>query len=194
MYRKQAFFAVGVFLSIGLFLSGCGLFGADSSGRFILRLTDAPLEAEAVTVSIVACELIDSASGERETVELDTAAVDINLLDYRDGVMLLVADAEVQLQRFDQFRLRIGDDPTITVNGETYPIHIASGASSGVKFFLDAPLELDGGTVDVTLDFDAAESVVPLGSPNSYVMTPVIKPVTMLFNSTDVALSEGQVE
>ncbi len=177
--------------------SGCGLFGDESGGRVVVRLTDAPIEAEAITVSIVAFTLIDSESGEQETVPLEPAADGINLLDYQDGLTLLVAAADVSISQFDQFRLRIGDTPKITIDSVEEDIHVASGASSGIKFFLDEPLALNGDTFDVTLDFDAQESVVPTGPPSAptgYVMTPVIRPVNATLNDVQLSISEGVLE
>ena len=181
-----------------LFLgAGCGLFGDETGGQVVIRLTDEPLIADSVIVSIVSVEFIDSESGERETVVLEPAAEGINLLEYQEGATLLIADGEVSLARFDQFRLRVGDSPTIWFGTDGHDLHIASGASSGIKFFLDEALELNGGTFDVTLDFDAAESVVPLGpadAPTGWVFTPVIRPVAATANGAELSVSEGVVE
>lgn len=190
------------FLSITAFAvllttAGCGLFGDDEGGRVIVRLTDAPIDADAITVSIVSFTIIDSESGERETVPLEPVADGINLLDYQDGLTLLIADAEVTIGQFDQFRLTIGDSPTITIDGVEEDLHVASGASSGIKFFLDQPLELNGDTFDVTLDFDAQASVVstgPSSAPTGYVMTPVIRPVDATLNDVQLSISDGEVE
>ncbi len=185
---------VAVVAVVGLTLSGCDLFSGDENGRFILRLTDAPHEVTSVTVSIVGCELIDSETGERESVELDPAAEGINLLDYQNGATLTIADKPVTIDKFDQLRLVVDDSSKIMVDGVEWDLHVSSGTSSGIKFFLDDPVDMDGGTFDVTMDFDAAESVVALGpptAPTGYVMTPVIRPVIAMLNNSEVVLTEA---
>lgn len=194
---RLQFLSIAVLAAVLLTSAGCGLFGDDEGGRVIVRLTDAPIDADAITVSIVSFTLLDSESGERETVALEPAADGINLLDYQDGLTLLIADTEVTIGQFDQFRLTIGDSPTITIEGVEEDLHVASGASSGIKFFLDEPLELNGDTFDVTLDFDAQSSVVPTGPPSAptgYVMTPVIRPVAATLNDVELSISDGEVE
>ena len=178
--------------------AGCGLFGDDEGGRVIVRLTDAPIDADAITVSLVSFTVIDSETGDRETVPLNPEAEGINLLDYQDGLTLLIADNTVSIGHLDQFRLQVGEDPTITIAGEEHDLHIASGSSSGIKFFLDERVELNGGdTFDVTLDFDAQASVVATGPPSAptgYVMTPVIRPVTAMLNDVELSISDGEAE
>lgn len=186
------FLSIAAFAALLLTTAGCGLFGDEEGGRVIVRLTDAPIDADAVTVSLVSFTVIDSETGDRETVPLEPAADGINLLDYQDGLTLLIANNEVGIGRIDQFRLQIGEDPTITVGGVDHDLHIASGSSSGIKFFLDQSVELNGDdTFDVTLDFDANESVVATGpeaEPTGYVMTPVIRP-TVTVNEVEVEVS-----
>ena len=194
---RKSMLIVGVFASLLFALAGCGLFGSDDGGRVIIRLTDNPADADSIIVSIVSCELIDTGSGERETVVLDSAAQNINLLNYQDGLTVLIADVEVGMSEFDQFRLQIGDAPTIWFGEDEHPIHVASGSSSGIKFFLDEPVPMNGGTFDVTLDFDAQASVVALGppeAPTGYVLTPVIKPVMATMNGAELSVSDGVVE
>ena len=70
---------------------------------------------------------------------------------------------------------------------------VASGSSSGLKFFLDPVVDLGGGTLDIVLDFVADESVHGTGppeAPTGYVMTPVIRAVSAELGGTDLTIEE----
>ena len=89
--------------------SGCDLFSDSISGRVILRLTDAPLKADAINVSLTGLTLVDTTSGERESLDLGAEARDINLLEYQGGSTLTLADHPVGIARFDHLRLLVAD-------------------------------------------------------------------------------------
>ncbi len=188
------FSAVSIILA-GVLFAGCDAAG-DATGRVIIRMTDAPLEdVTEINVTIEACEIINSDTGERETITSTDSALNFNLLEYADGATLDVCDQEVQLTTFDQLRIVVGDDATIKIGEEdAVDLLVASGTSSGLKFFFGEPVSLTGETLDVTLDFVAEESVHATGPGEvpGYVMTPVIRVVTATVATQEVVLEEGQ--
>ena len=193
---RAIYVAIPALIASILLFTGCDSFSDSApdsaSGRIIVRLTDAPLDADAVNVSIEGITLVDTRSGSHESIDLSSAAQRINLLDFQDGSTLVVADHEVHLRSFDQFRLLVGDDAEIVVGGVPHPLQVVSGSSSGIKFMLLEPVVLDGGTFDVTVDFDAEQSIVTLGRPDNpkgYLLRPVIRPLSAFLNQAEVTFS-----
>ncbi|MBT8401443.1 MAG: DUF4382 domain-containing protein [Rhodothermia bacterium] len=189
---RAVYVAVPVLFIVLTLTSGCDYFAAAPTGRVVVRLTDAPLDVQEVNVTIERLTLVDTQSGERESLLLGPSAQRINLLDYQGGSTLTMADHEVHIDRFDQFRLAVGKDADIVVSGVRHDLHVASGARSGLKFMLKEPVEMTGGVFDMTLDFDAAASVVALGSPSrpkGYLLKPVIRPFSAQLNDAPVDFS-----
>ncbi len=189
---RAVYVAVPVLFIVLTFTGGCDYFAAAPTGRVVVRLTDAPLDIQEVNVTIERLTLVDTQSGERESIPLGPSAQRINLLDYQGGSTLTMADQEVHIDQFDQFRLAVGRDADIVVSGARHDLHVASGARSGLKFMLSEPVEMTGGVFDMTLDFDAAASVVALGSPSKpkgYLLKPVIRPFSAQLNDTPVDFS-----
>ncbi|MDX1429196.1 MAG: DUF4382 domain-containing protein, partial [Rhodothermales bacterium] len=184
--------AVPFLFVLFIFSAGCDYFAAAPTGRVVIRLTDAPLDVQEVNVTIEKITLLDTQSGDRENLLLGSTTQRVNLLDYQGGHTLKMVDQEVHIDRFDQFRLAVGEDADIVVSGERYDLHVASGARSGIKFMLEDPIEMTGGLFDLTLDFDAAASVVvlgPMSKPKGYLLKPVIRPFSASLNDSLVDFS-----
>ncbi len=90
----------------------------------------------------------------------------INLLDLVNGVSRQLVAAEVPAGTYDLVRVFV-DAAEVVMNDEnrtTYGLKVPSGAQSGIKIFLDPPLQVAGGlTEDLLLDFDVSQSFVPKG-------------------------------
>lgn len=90
----------------------------------------------------------------------------VNLLDLVNGVSLQLVAAEVPAGTYDLVRVYV-DAAEVVMNdnaGTTYALKVPSGAQSGIKIFLDPPLQVAGGlTEDLLLDFDVSQSFVPKG-------------------------------
>jgi hypothetical protein len=199
MRFRNVLLATASVILVGVAFIGCDA-ASDNTGRVIVRMTDAPIDAvSAINVTVVSCEIINSTTDERETIQSSNVATMFNLLELADGGTLDVCDQDVTLTTFDQLRVVIGDEATITFGtGLPEDLHVASGSSSGLKFFFDEPVDVSaGGTLDILLDFVADESVVftgPTSAPTGYVMTPVIRAVSASLNDAQLAISdEGEV-
>lgn len=91
----------------------------------------------------------------------------IDLLDQQNGnSALLVEDEEIPAGDYEWIRLGVdlGNGETVIVNGNgTFDLDIPSGARTGLK--LQTPFSIeDGGTLDLTIDFDLRKSVVRTGN------------------------------
>lgn len=147
----------------------------EQSARLEIRLTDAPGDYEAVFVDIQSVE-INAESGESGWKQLEVNKGVYNLLDFTNGMDTLLATAILPAGKISQIRLKLGDDNTVVIDGETKDLTTPSGQQSGVKLNVHEEL-LEGITYKLWLDFDAARSVVETGS-GKYNLKPVIRTFT----------------
>lgn len=186
MRARTHFFVVGL---AALVLAGCGEQGGVPFGTVRVRLTDTPAAFDAVNVVVTEVSIHraigvegappDTASAVAtsenaagwEVLKSDTTAYD--LLALRNRVFTTLATALVPAGMYTQIRLAIGAGSTVVVDGVPYPLEVPSGAQSGLK--LVHPFTVPpNGFVDVTLDFDAEQSVVETGA-GAWMLTPVIQ-------------------
>ena len=144
----------------------------NSSGSSLLkvRMTDAPAAWDEVNVDLqeVRVNFRDDSSG---WVSLQTNAGVYNLLDLQNGVDTLIAQGTVQTGMVKEIRLLLGTNNTIVVNGQTFPLTIPSGGSSGLKIKVNK--NLSANLDSLLIDFDAALSIKEQNG--SYKLMPVIK-------------------
>jgi hypothetical protein len=118
---------------------------------------------------------------------MDESTGQINLLDLRDDVKEQLVSMEVPAGTYDLIRVYVRDAEIVMNDDDntTYDLKVPSpsGAQSGIKVFLDPPLQVVGGlSTDLILDFDVNKSFIPKGgSPNNpegitgFNFTPVIR-------------------
>ena len=96
-----------------------------------------------------------------------------DLLEVADGNFEVLGLTTLAAGNYQQVRIVI-EDATITINAETSPLSISSGAQTGLKLNHNFSV-VDGQETILTLDFDAEQSVneQPSGSGN-YSIDPVI--------------------
>jgi hypothetical protein len=104
---------------------------------------------------------------------LDVESGVYNLLELTNGLDTLLATAELPAGRVSQIRLVLGDNNSVKINGEIKPLSTPSAQQSGLKLNLQADLT-EGVTYTITLDFDAARSIVAKGN-GTYSLKPVIR-------------------
>jgi len=208
--------ALTVALAVGLLAwTGCDTTGDTSatSGKMTLRLTDAPLDsATAVNVSIERIALVPSDeddgddtgddtgddNGERFDNFVDVYNPDtpqtINLLDFQDSSMLLADRIDVPEGEYSQMRLFLGTGNTVEFEGgTTVDLKTPSAQQSGYKINIpDFEVDDNSDRIDITLDFDASQSVVVAGNSGMYILKPVIRPTNVQFS--DGSLDEADVE
>lgn len=136
-----------------------------------VNLTDAPLDAEEVNIDLQAVRVKFS---DDSTGWTDLAAVPgvYNLLMLQNGLDTLIGQGTVPAGYLREIRLVLGNNNTIKVNGQTYPLTIPSGSESGLKIKVNrnlaAPLD------SLLIDFDAALSVHQEGT-GDYELRPVLQ-------------------
>lgn len=162
-----------VFLS--LVWLGCS---SDSpKSRLEVALTDSPGDYEEVNIDIQRVE-VHRAEGNQNSgwVVLDINEGVYDILKLTNGLDTLLGAVDLPSGRVSQIRLILGSNNTLKVAGEVKPLATPSGQQSGLK--LNVQTDLTGGvTYRITLDFDAARSIVSKGN-GEYSLKPVIRAVT----------------
>lgn len=160
------------FLLLSIFWLACS--EDNQTAKLEVRLTDAPGDYEEVNIDIQSVE-INSSDGNSGWTTLDVESGVYNILELTNGLDTLLATAELPAGRISQIRLILGNENSVKVNGETKPLSTPSAQQSGLKLNLNATLT-EGITYTITLDFDAARSIVVKGN-GTYSLKPVIRAI-----------------
>jgi len=158
------------FLLLSVFWLACS--DDNQTAKLEVRLTDAPGDYEEVNIDVQSVE-INSTDGNSGWTTLDVKSGVYNILELTNGLDTLLAATELPAGRISQIRLILGDNNSVKVNGETKPLSTPSAQQSGLKLNLQAELT-EGITYTITLDFDAARSIVKRGN-GTYSLKPVIR-------------------
>ena len=158
-----------------------GAFGCQKeskTGTLIVKMVDAPVEFDSVNVEIIDFQVhySNGLMGESDWVSLETNEGIYNLLDLQDGVTAVLVDGEeVPIGKLQQMRLILGEDNTVVVEDETYPLELSSQDKNGIKINLKSTIH-EGDSVEIILDFDAQKSIVIQGNDDDqFKLKPVIK-------------------
>jgi hypothetical protein len=162
--------AVAVVVAV-FFMTACS--DDAKNARLEVRLTDAPGDYEEVNIDIQGVEVHSEGGGWRS---LSIEAGVYNLLELTNGLDTLLGAIELPPGQVSQIRLVLGDNNSITVDGETVDLATPSAQQSGLKLNLHANLK-EGVTYKVLLDFDVARSVVHTGN-DTYILKPVIRAIS----------------
>lgn len=116
---------------------------------------------------------------------LNRTATVYNLLSLVNGVNAMIGTATLPVGHYTQLRLYIGIGSNVVVNGQTKSLNVPSGSQSGLKLNVDATIHSDA-VYTMTLDFDAARSIVVSGPPTNpaYSLKPVIRVITTAITGT----------
>jgi hypothetical protein len=150
----------------------------ESNPSFELRLIDAPNNYQEVNIDI---------QGATVHVNKDTANQNgwqaltvnrgvFNILRLTNGTDTLLGTTTLPVGDVSQIRLILGTNNSVKVNGQTYPLTIASGDDSGLKLKFEKKL-VAGVSYRATLDFDAAKSIKEKGN-NQFRLKPVLRLIT----------------
>ena len=152
-------------------LSGCGGAGEEESGgtgSVQVNLVDAPATVEgieALTVTFAGVSIHGSGRGAGWIDLLDGGsppeARTFDLLQLVNGVQATLGFGDLSEGKYTQLRIVV-QEATITVNGTTEALTIPSGEETGIK--LVGPFTVTSGqTTELTVDFDAGQSVEDTG-------------------------------
>ena len=188
---KQLTLLFSIAIAIFLGFTACSTSSSGGTGTMEVTMTDAPANYDSVNITINSVQVISEEDDDSDGEENDngdenedsewTTIMDqqmkINLLELTNGSQISLGSQELPAGEYSQIRLILGDDNTVTVDGETYNLQTPSAQQSGLKLNIDAEIE-DGETFALLIDFDAARSIVEQGNGN-YLLKPVIRAVNL---------------
>ncbi len=135
-----------------------------------IKMTDAPTALQEVNVDVKEVN-VKFASDTGSWISMETKAGIYNLLGLQNGIDTLIASGTYPTGKVKEIRLVIGTNNTVMENGQTYPLTIPSGASSGLKIKVDK--SLNEGIDSLLIDFDAGLSVQK--ETDGFKLRPVIR-------------------
>ena len=149
--------------------------------KISVKLMDMPGEYDHVYIDVVdvMVKINDSSENENGWQSLEAINTGVyDLLQLTGGVnLLLVDDFEVLAGRLNQIRLVLGEDNTVVIDGETYPLRTPSAQQSGLKIHVNETLEPNFSYTFV-LDFNVDESIIQAGNSDNIILKPVIRAST----------------
>ena len=149
----------------------------DKMARLEVRLTDAPGDYEAVNIDIIGLEVHSDGAGENNGWrQLPVNGGIYNILDLTAGIDTLLSNVELPAGKISQMRLILGENNSVVVAGKEHALSTPSAQQSGLKLNVHTILS-EGVTYKMTLDFDAARSIVHKGN-DTYGLKPVIRVMT----------------
>ena len=179
--RKQFLNFKTLFLLVftGLTLTSCSddddSAATEKEARISVRMVDAPGDYDAVNIDVEEVRVQTGVENDENDgwIALDTEAGIYNLLELTGGVSQLLADEEIAPGYAGQIRLVLGNDNSIVVDGEEFPLATPSAQQSGLKLNINEELE-PGEEYFYILDFDVDQSIVSQGN-GGYTLKPVIR-------------------
>ena len=136
-----------------------------------VRLTDGPGDYQQVNVDILEVR-IKTADDTSQWLTVPTNSGIYNLLDFQNGADTLIASGPVPAVLLQEVRLILGPNNSVMQDSILYDLDTPSAEQSGLKIKIDKSLNLPSDSL--TLDFDAAKSIVTTGN-GKFILKPVIK-------------------
>lgn len=149
--------------------------------RVNFYLVDAPADFDEVWIEVIAVRVKadheDSEMNEDESTWKEITfegSRSINLLDLTGGNSLLLGSEDFPEGKIDQIRLLLGENNYLMKGEERFELKTPSAEQSGLKIKIDEVIEA-GNTYELTIDFDAAKSIVVAGNSGNIILKPVLR-------------------
>ena len=142
-----------------------------------VKLTDRPGDYEHVYIDVIDVMVkVNDASDNDNWTSLNAINTGIyDLLELTGGInVLLVDDFIIPSGNLNQIRLILGENNSVVIDGETFPLNTPSAQQSGLKIQVNETLAPN---INYTflLDFDVDESIVEAGNSGNINLRPVIR-------------------
>lgn len=188
MKHLSLLFTVTIALFFGF--TACDSTGSDGgTGTMEVTMTDAPANYDSVNVTVNSVRVHQNTDAETDSTESDEEAEEdgwvtitdepmkINLLELTNGNQVSLGSEELEAGTYSQVRFVLGNDNTVTIDGETHQLQTPSAQQSGLKLNVNAEVE-ENTTYTLLVDFDAARSIVQQGN-GDYLLKPVLRGVNI---------------
>lgn len=170
----------GVSMLMMLFFAACQK--ENGTGKMTVKMKDVPIEYDSVLIDVqrVDVHYSNENTGDAGWVSLSTAAGIYDLLELQNGVTAVLSNnISLPVGQISQMRLILGNQNSVVVDGESFPLLLSSQDKTGLKFNLNTTIS-DGDVVEVLIDFDAEQSIVVQGD-GAFGLKPVIKVESVIY-------------
>jgi hypothetical protein len=149
---------------------------ASNKAQLQVYLTDDPAAYDKVVIDVqdVQINVTDDTSGGWQSLST-VGAGQYDLLKLVNDDDTLLAKSDIPSGTIHQMRLVLGPNNYVEIGGTQYPLETPSAQQSGLKLNIHQPVT-SGILYTITLDFDAARSIVKTGN-NRYILKPVIRTI-----------------
>lgn len=182
-FKKLNLFILSIFL-VGLYSCNnssedAPINNIDQDGTSIIsiKLVDAPGDYQSVFIDVVdvMIKMNDDSEDDNGWESVGANADVYDLLLLTGGLNAVLADDyEVPSGELSQIRLILGENNSVVIDGETFPLNTPSAQQSGLKIKVNQELE-PGFTYNFVLDFDVDSSIVVAGNSGNINLKPVIR-------------------
>ncbi len=147
---------------------------ANGNGQVKVYMVDAPASYDGVFIDVTAVEVHKSGSDSTSGwITLNSSEKTYNLLDLQNGAQAVIGNTMLASGHYTQIRLILGNDNYLTMGGIKYNLTVASGSQTGIKLTHEFDVQANA-TYNLTLDFNAAQSIVATGS-GKFMLKPTIR-------------------
>lgn len=134
-----------------------------------VKMKDAPSQYDEVKVEVTGVEIHQEDSGWYSVTVADSI---YDLLLLQDSANATLGNLLLPEGKISQIRLILGTQNTVTISGVSYPLTLSSQDETGLKLNVHQDI-VSGVTYTLTIDFDAAQSIVEEGN-GTYKLKPVL--------------------
>jgi hypothetical protein len=172
-----------ILFPLALLLTGFVVFESckknNGQAKLAVYLTDDPADYAEVNIDIKEVLVNVGDNGQDSWKSIPITPGVYNLLDFRNGLDVLLGTIELPAGKASQMRMVLGPNNTLVdSSGKTFDLKTPSAQQSGLKFNLNNVTLTEGITYKVWIDFDAGRSVVKAGNSGNYNLKPVIRTYT----------------
>lgn len=178
---KMKTLSVFLIISISILIS-CSDNPKSDKTLFTVMLTDLPADYEEVLIDIQDVRINPSGINDEESwISLEHVNKGIyNLLDFTNGLDMLLAEQELPPGLITQMRLVLGNNNKVKKEDVYYDLDTPSAQQAGLKLNIHAELQA-GIDYKIWIDFDAGRSIIEKGN-GTFSLKPVIRTYTEATN------------
>ncbi|MGE5438193.1 MAG: DUF4382 domain-containing protein [Syntrophothermus sp.] len=175
--------AYSIMLILTTFMFAACTTDAGNEGRIKINMVDAPASYDAVMIDVVRVEVHKSGSAEEDGwIVLNEINAHYDLLQLTNGASVVLGDRPLEVGKYTQIRLILGNDNYVMENNVRHNLTIPSGQQTGIKLNHNFDIEADN-LYELYLDFNADKSINITGT-GEYKLSPVIRVEAVVTSGT----------
>jgi hypothetical protein len=137
-----------------------------------IYMVDSPAEYDEVNIVIEKVEVGRDSSGQKEWTVISNETKTYNLLELRNGNVVLIGDATVSSGHYSYLRLTIGASSNVVINGIPFVLLLQGGLHATIEIVHEFDVTEDA-SYEMMIDFDAEKSII--SGSGTYSLRPTIR-------------------